>query len=191
MHCKQLVRSTFPGMGVLCCALPLSCNSDNFRQLARPAAVYVERHEIDTDFDPRKLSSTGDGFTVGIRYDLGVLLSPEPLSADSLVKALERWKPSIAQNVSVGQYARQEGASDAQAESAAVQVLPNLPPSDGFVGPPAHDGWPSEAKIAAVAAAVVAVVGALAKWHKTWGLPFTRKRRDRKAYRSPRSPNGS
>lgn len=177
--CKQ-VRSVIPGMGFLCCgALLLSCTHDSFRQIARPAAVYVERTNIETDFDPRKLSSDGEGFTVGIRYDLGVLLSPEPLSAESLVAALERWKPSIAQNVTVGQHTRQEGSSDARAESAAVVPLPNLPPSDEPLGPPEppHDGWPSEAKILAIGTAIAA---ALAGWHKVRGLPFT-KRRDKKA----------
>lgn len=167
-------------------ALPFlaSCTSEKFERAMRPVGLYIERSTISTDFDPRVLSSDGEGLTLGIRYDLGMLWSPDPVDAASIVAALERFRPSMEQNVSVGQRVEQASAQDV--------VQPRVPkPGDpDFVGPPyadplnpkeQDDGWPSEAKIAAIGTALAVALGA---WHKTKGLPFTKKRRDKKAFRT-------
>lgn len=178
----------FLGWVVSVCASALlaSCTSEQFRRYTRPVTVYVERTELSTDFDPRDLRSDGEGFTVGVSYNLGVALDGGPLTADafseSLMAALARMQPSIEQNVSVGQQAQQEAAQ------AVLEANTPWPGDPDFIGPMPvkvtnhEDGWPSEAKIAAIAAAIATV---LAAWHKIRGLPGTRRRRDKRAFRRP------
>ena len=183
MLCRY-VRFLTQMMGVLCCGLPPSCTAERLERFTRPVSVYVERTDMDTEFDPRDLNSDGEGITVGISYDLSEVLY-EPLTAESLVKQLARWQPSIAQNVSVDQ---RQDAPVAHVELAQdPEPLPNLPPCDEPVGPPAphsDEGWGDPSVVfTALGTMLVLLITAV---HSKYGLPGTVRRQDKRAAKASR-----